>query len=306
MEKKGRKAPPSHYSVKIQSFSLFSKNSLGKYESEEFEAADYKWNLIIYPNGNENADGQDHVSIYLVLRDQSSLPAGEDVNAIVNFYVYNFLEDEYITTQDSSVRRFNVLKSDWGVSKFLDHATLNDPSKGYLIDDTCVFGVDVFVLNTKIKGECITMLEVPRVVSHSWKFDKFSGADLISYCSQPFFAGNYKWKIKFYPNGCGESHGTAISLFLNLDLSSLSTSSNHKVLAKFTLRVKDSKNGKLYQRPEGLSHWYAFSNSCCAWGFSHFLPLARFKDPSVGFLGNDSCILEADVEVLGVVAPLRK
>ncbi|OIV95415.1 hypothetical protein TanjilG_06284 [Lupinus angustifolius] len=143
--------------------------------------------LTIYPNGNKNAGGQDHVSIYLVLRDQSSLPAGSEVNAIVNLYVYNFLEDEFITTQemhaDSSVRRFNVLKSDWGVSKFIDHATLNDPSKGYLIDDTCVFGVDVFVLNTKIKGECITMIEEPRVVSYSWKFDNFSNADLKCYNS---------------------------------------------------------------------------------------------------------------------------
>ena len=36
-------APPTHYTVKIESLSLLTKNSSEKYESGEFEAGGYKW-----------------------------------------------------------------------------------------------------------------------------------------------------------------------------------------------------------------------------------------------------------------------
>ena len=64
--------------------------------------------LSIYPAGNKKRDGQDHVSIYLELMDQSSLPVGWEVNAIVNFSVYNFLEDEYVTTQGTNLSTFTL------------------------------------------------------------------------------------------------------------------------------------------------------------------------------------------------------
>lgn len=35
--------PPTHYTVKIQLFSLLTKNNIEKYESGEFEAGGYKW-----------------------------------------------------------------------------------------------------------------------------------------------------------------------------------------------------------------------------------------------------------------------
>ncbi|CAL0302439.1 unnamed protein product [Lupinus luteus] len=296
MEKKGKKAPQSHYSVKMESFSLFSKSSFEKFESEEFEAGDYKWSLSIYPNGNKKANGNDHVSIYLVLRNPNSLPVGMEVNAIVNFSIYNFHENEYVSTQDSSVRRFNILKSDWGVSKFIDHATLNDPSKGYLIDDTCVFGVAVFVFDTSFRGECLSMIEKPVNYSHSWKFDNVSKTDLKYYISEPFFAGKYKWTIWFHPNGIVDCNGTSISLYLYLDFSAQSTSSKPKVFVEFTLRAKDQNSDQHYEKKS----FHAFSKSSDNWGFRQFCTLAEFKDPKKGLLVKDCCILEADVKVYGL------
>lgn len=41
-------APPAHYVVKVQLFSLLTKNSIEKYESGEFEAGGYKWYMHIY------------------------------------------------------------------------------------------------------------------------------------------------------------------------------------------------------------------------------------------------------------------
>lgn len=36
-------APPSHYIVKLQSFSLLTKNNIEKYISADFQAGGYKW-----------------------------------------------------------------------------------------------------------------------------------------------------------------------------------------------------------------------------------------------------------------------
>ncbi|KAM0004283.1 putative MATH/TRAF domain-containing protein [Helianthus debilis subsp. tardiflorus] len=39
-------SPPAHYILNIQQFSLLTKQHVERYESNEFEAAGYKWNLF--------------------------------------------------------------------------------------------------------------------------------------------------------------------------------------------------------------------------------------------------------------------
>jgi len=58
--------------------------------------------LSIYPSGNTKGNGQGYVSIYLVLMDPTSLPVDWEINAIINFSVYNFIDDEYVTTQGTN------------------------------------------------------------------------------------------------------------------------------------------------------------------------------------------------------------
>ncbi|XP_061369398.1 MATH domain and coiled-coil domain-containing protein At3g58250-like [Gastrolobium bilobum] len=239
---KGRKAPPSHYSLKIESFSLLSKASIDNFDSEEFEAGGYKWALSIYPGVNIEGDGENHVSIYLVLMDSNSLPLGWEVNAIVNFFVYNFLNDEYVTSQDATVKRFYVLKTEWGIQKFIDLDTFKDPSNGYLIDDTCAFGVEVFVVKTMNKGDCLSMISEPITHFHSWKFNNFSTAGSDMYESESFVWGDYKWMLEFYPNGLDEGEGNSISLYLVLDVSTLPP--NTTLVVDSTLRAKDQLGGR--------------------------------------------------------------
>nr|KYP71336.1 Ubiquitin carboxyl-terminal hydrolase 12 [Cajanus cajan] len=219
------------------SFSWLSKASIQKCASEEFEAGGYKWSLSIYPTGNTKGGGQGHVSIYLVLIDSSSLPVDWEVNAVVNFSAYNFIDDEYVITQDTNVRRFHVLKTEWGIAKFVDIDTFNDPSNGYLMDDTCVFGVEVFVVKTMDKGDCLSMFHGPITCSHSWKLNRFSFANLDEYESESFVGGNYKWKLLLYPNGHAEGKGNSVSLFLTLEVSSLPP--NTKLVVDCTLRTKE-------------------------------------------------------------------
>ncbi|XP_061369399.1 ubiquitin C-terminal hydrolase 12-like [Gastrolobium bilobum] len=158
----------------ILSIRPMKESSVEKCVSEEFEAGGHKWSLSIYPTGNLKEDGQDHVSIYLVLMNPSSSPLDWEVNANVNFSVYNFLNDEFVATQDTTIRRFHVLKTECGIQKFVDIDTFKDPSNGYLIGDTCVFGVEVFVVKTMNKDDCLSMIHEP--VTHSYTCPKFSNS----------------------------------------------------------------------------------------------------------------------------------
>ncbi|KAK7284674.1 hypothetical protein RJT34_19424 [Clitoria ternatea] len=294
---KGRKVPPSQYTFKIKSFSWLSNASVQKCASEEFEAGGYRWSLSIYPSGHTREEGQDHVSIYLMLMDSSSLPIDWEVNAIVNFSAYNFIDDEYVTTQDANVRRFHVLKTEWGIPKFISIDTFNNPSNGYLIDDTCVFGVDVFVIKTMNKGDCLSMIHGPVTLYHSWKFNNFSSATLDKYESESFLGGNYKWKLLLYPNGVVEGKGNSISLFLVLEVSTLPPS--NKVVVDCTLRARDQISGSHAEN----KFCRKFSHSNTTWGCRQLLALAKLKNPGSGFLVNDNCILEVEFTILGVITP---
>ncbi|WJX85060.1 hypothetical protein P8452_67566 [Trifolium repens] len=293
---KGRKAPPSHYTFKMQSFSLLSKASIEKCVSDEFEAGGYKWRLSIYPNGNTKGNGQGHVSIYLELMDLTSLPIDWEVNAIINFSTYNFRDDEYITTQDATVRRFHVLKTEWGISKFLNLNTFLDPSNGYLVDDTCVFGAEVFIVKTANKGDCLSIIH-PVTTSHSWKFGKFSLANLDKYESESFVGGDYKWKLLLYPNGVVEGKGISISLFLALDVSTLPP--NTKLVVDCTLRAKDQITGQHAQRNFNRK----FTSSNLVWGSRQLVTLTKLKNPNNGFLVEDTCIFEVEFVVIGLLTP---
>ncbi|CAI8615078.1 unnamed protein product [Vicia faba] len=264
---KGRKAPPSHYTFKMQSFSLLSKASIEKCVSEEFEAGGYKWSLSIYPTGNTNGNGQGHVSIYLMLINTTSLPNDWEVNAIINFSAYNFKDDEYVTTQDATVMRFHVMKTEWGISKFINLETFLDPANGYLNDDNCVFGAEVFVVKTINKGDCLSMIQESTTVSHSWKFSKFSLANLDVYKSESFVGGDYKWQLELHPNGL--------------------------------IEAKDQISGQHAQRKFNCK----FSSSNLGWGVRKFLSLTKVKNPKNGFLVEDSCIFEVEFIVVGLLTP---
>ena len=60
----------------------------------------------IYPTGYKTEDGQDHISMYLEMVDTSSLPAGWEVNAIINFFIYDRIRDKYVGFQGIASAKF--------------------------------------------------------------------------------------------------------------------------------------------------------------------------------------------------------
>ncbi|KAK3220054.1 hypothetical protein Dsin_014024 [Dipteronia sinensis] len=292
---KGRNAPPSHCLFKIESFSLLSNSSIEKFCSGDFEAGDYEWKLWIYPTGDNKRNVKDHISFYLELVDTSSLPAGWEVNVVSNFFIYNHLQNKYLSNTEVVQTRYHSLNTIIGITKFIDLDTFSDPGNGYLIDDTCVFGMEVFVVKNSFKEECLSMMREPIKYYHTWKVTDFSSLVDDKYVSKSF--GCYKWYISLYPNGNGEGNGHSISIFLNVSCSSIPH--DKKLFVKFLLRVKDQMN-RNHIVHEG-DYLYAPSNIYNSSGWRDFLSLAKLKDSKKGYLMDDTLIIEAEVTLFGLV-----
>ncbi|XP_042485947.1 ubiquitin C-terminal hydrolase 12-like [Macadamia integrifolia] len=152
-------------SLRIKSFSLLSKSSLERYDSGDFEAGGYKWKLRRFPKGNKNKNGEGQISHYLVMSETDSLPPGWAADALFRLLVLDQIRDNFHIWLDANgrARRFGETKIQSECDRFITLKEFNDPTKGYLVDDTCVFGAEVFVHRCSVvgKGEYLLMTTGP-------------------------------------------------------------------------------------------------------------------------------------------------
>ncbi|KAL6292873.1 hypothetical protein ACE6H2_001015 [Prunus campanulata] len=296
---------PTHYTFKIQSFSLMSKHSLERYESEDFEAGGYKWKLAFYPNGNKSKNVKEHISLYLVLAGANGPQTCWEVYAAFRLFLLDQNNGKYLALQEEQKERcFHAIKLDWGFDQFLSQEAFTDASNGFLVDDACVFGAEVFVLKERstCKGECLSMIKDAVMYKHVWKIENLSKLDEESYDSETFIAGDQKWKIEFYPKGRDDGKDSHLSIDLALaDPTSLYPTS--KLYAQFTLRLVDPVYSSRHFEYGAKATWW-FSASSPKRGWPKFITLGHFSDKSTGYLENDSTIVEAEVTVLGTASAL--
>nr|XP_023905388.1 uncharacterized protein LOC112017162 [Quercus suber] len=169
-----RHFPPNNFLLKIESYSLLSETGL-EYKSDVFEAGGHKW-----------------------IAETEELPLGWEVNASFRLFVFDQIRDEYLTVQDGgggggAIKRFNDVNSEWGFAKFLPLDTFNDVTQGYLVNNCCVFGVEVFVHERTVKRQCLSMIEEPADSTLTWKIERFSTLNEERYYSQEFTVGDSKW-----------------------------------------------------------------------------------------------------------------
>ncbi|CAL5436108.1 unnamed protein product [Camellia sinensis] len=304
-----RDIPPAHYLLKIESFSLLSQLLLDvgmkNYESDIFEASGYKWKLSLYPNGDKQRKGKGHISLYLLIAETSNLPVGWEVNVSFKLFVYNHIQDKYLTFQDDvngKVKRFHLMKTELGFPQLLPLGTFNDAANGYLIRDTCLFGAEVVVMNCTGRGECLTLLKKGLDITYTWKIDKFSSLVSKIHYSAVFTIGNQEWRVRLYPEGQATGEGKCLSLYLELD-DSKSFPSERKTYAKYKLRIRN----QIYSQHVEVTGTKCFSASTSGgWGNHSFLSFTGLHDASKGFLVKDTLIIEAEVSVLSTVNNLSK
>ncbi|KAJ1403029.1 TRAF-like [Sesbania bispinosa] len=149
---------------------------------------------------------------------------------------------------------------------------------------------------SKGKGESLIMMKDAIAYKQVWEINNFSKLDSECCDSKPFNAGNYKWKIKLYPKGKDAGLGSHLSLYLALaDPTALSTGS--KIYAQIILRILDQKQAKHHF---GKANYW-FSASSHENGASRFLLISNLTSQYLGYLVKDSCLVEAEVTILGVV-----
>ena len=90
------------------------------------------------------------------------------------------------------------MKTQWGVVKFIDLETFNNPYNGYLVNDTCSFGVEVFVVKTSSKAECLWLIDNPVTHKAAWSFPNVSKLSSRCFETELFVGGDYKWYVYVY------------------------------------------------------------------------------------------------------------
>ncbi|KAL6190831.1 hypothetical protein ACLB2K_037225 [Fragaria x ananassa] len=180
--------------------------------------------------------------------------------------------------------------------KLMPLKEFTDASNGYLNENTCVLGAEVFIRKERRKGEreCVSRINDAFMCKHVWKVEQFSKLT-DEYCmSEPFGAGDQKWRIKLFPKGFGKGKGTHLSIYLVLanwkPIPLLS-----KIFAEFYLRLVNQKNGKHKITWTGK---HCFTTKVSSFGVSEFISLSNLE--AEGFLMKNTCILEAEVFVYGV------
>lgn len=91
------------------------------------------------------------------------------------------------------MKHFDRVKYEWGFAKFISLKEIKEPTNGFLIDVTSVFGVEVFVTEGTSVGECFSVSKNYKISgTYEWVIDRFSNLGKERY-SDEFVVGGYKW-----------------------------------------------------------------------------------------------------------------
>ncbi|XWS23010.1 hypothetical protein CRYUN_Cryun29cG0084600 [Craigia yunnanensis] len=187
-----REEAPRHYTLESSHFSFFRK-SFQKLDLTDMNQLNLK-RLILYPEGDKERNGGGRISLYMGIVCIQNLGRALEIDALLIFFVYDHSTNQYISIQ---------VKREWGFSRLLPLTEFKDTSKGYLSvhENSCKFGVEVFVIRSEDKGECFSILDNPNKNQFTWVIGKFSGLSETGHYSDECTIGDYKWKLHLYPKG---------------------------------------------------------------------------------------------------------
>ncbi|KAH7522733.1 hypothetical protein FEM48_Zijuj07G0169800 [Ziziphus jujuba var. spinosa] len=295
-----RDFPPVDYSLKVNSYTLLSESKTEKYDTNVFEAGGHKWRLSFYPNGDLKNNGNGYISLYLEIVETNTKALNWEVTANFKFLVYDQMEDNYLTIQVANgvVRRFHAMKKEWGIAQLLPLETFKNPSLGYLVNDSCVFGVDVGVVNCSGNWESISMTKQPKKGTYTWKIENFCSLNK-PFCSEVFNVEGLNWKLFIYPKGDSSHYGVkdkSCSFYLEL-VDWGSRQMKKAVYAEYNLKVLHQVDDDQHVERKA-SHW--FKDHSLNWGYASFMPLKNLRDESKGFIVKDTLFVQVVFLVISV------
>ncbi|KAM3235271.1 hypothetical protein P3L10_015307 [Capsicum annuum] len=202
--------------------------------------------MIIHPDGN--GDGKGHISVYLAIVGTSSLLADWEVNASFSFLIFDQIHDNYTVMRGTNYSLMQEWSGVFAISRLNGvsrNVSLMQNSKlplmVNLVNDRCVFGVDLYVVNKQGIGECTLWNDV-KPFKHEWKITEFTKLKNKVY-SEEFMVKGYKWKLSLHPTGDGSQNGQSISIFLE-SVDAKGFDCQKRVNAKFNISIKNKISGK--------------------------------------------------------------
>jgi len=127
------------FTWKIENFSEISKREL---RSNVFEVGNYKWYILVYPQG---CDVCNHLSLFLCVADYDKLLPGWSHFAQFTIAVVN--KDPKKSKYSDTLHRFCKKEHDWGWKKFMELTKVLD---GFTVADTLVIKAQVQVIKDRI------------------------------------------------------------------------------------------------------------------------------------------------------------
>ncbi|KAK0582469.1 hypothetical protein LWI29_025967 [Acer saccharum] len=93
-----------------------------------------------------------------------------------------------------AVKRFDKLTTVWGFDQLLSLEKFNDSSNGYLVNDCCAFGAEVFIVQPNSgKEEILSMVKKPPGGIFTWPVQNFRMLNESLQSSIEFTVGDRKW-----------------------------------------------------------------------------------------------------------------
>ncbi|XP_015697297.1 uncharacterized protein LOC102717467 [Oryza brachyantha] len=269
--------------------------------SATFRCSGYKWFLEVRPMHKTVADETPYVALNLALS-RTGFQAGYTMNVVFVLSLYNYSKGNFLVFKASY--SFDVKNTHSGNICLISHEELLKSSE-YLLDDTCVLGVEILQVDVcpSPNRSYRKVVEVPKKFvsvqnlflqkkgftkgDYTWTMNNFLELDLKLSVPSPFEIGGCKWFIRMYPRG-DEYSTNSLSMFLHPQ-SSDELSPESGMMIELTLSILNQEHVPLYK----LSARFVFADNN-GWGWSNFIGLNKFKD-----LVGSSCIVKADITIIG-------
>ncbi|CAD6218028.1 unnamed protein product [Miscanthus lutarioriparius] len=281
----------------IDGFSSLLDKDQGWTQSTVFEIMGVKWYLKLNPKYKKIIGKEEYVSLRLELP-QGSVILDTIVEASFKFMIYDQSNGKH--KKQLVNHSFQTASTSSGISCMLPLKTLNKQSSGFLVNNSCIFGIEFIKVATIKANTALETLFVRKMnvfneaKVYTWKIEDLKIEDFFapknrSY-SPEFEIGGYTWSITMYPS----CDGNDVSLFLKMKKTN-DVPKDSGNLVEFTLSIKDQENSKDKKLPGRCQ----FSNQYPCWGWNKFISLEDFKDTSKGYLIKGKSCIEAKVAING-------
>uniref|UniRef100_A0A0E0M8T1 MATH domain-containing protein n=1 Tax=Oryza punctata TaxID=4537 RepID=A0A0E0M8T1_ORYPU len=283
----------------IDGFSSLLAKGEGWINSRVFEIKGVNWYLQLNPMDRKRDDEREYVSLILELS-QTSLKPDIIIEASFKLLIYDQTYGKHNEYEISN--QFHTMSTSSGASCMIPLETLISPSSGFLVGNSCAFGVEfskVAIAKANHRSETLfvfvnkaTALCAREV--YDWNIEDFFALKSICYSPQ-FEIGGHKWYLSMYPSGCDNS-GKFLSLYLHLEKPD-TLSERSGVLVELSLSIKDQVTGK-HRKLTGRCQ-FSDKEKGDGWGWAKFMSLERFRNLLNGFLVKGKCCIEADLAIIG-------